>query len=488
MIQSSCPSCGSPITFPHGAVRAVVCGACGSTVVRDDLGVHDIGRRSPILRELSPIQVGARGEHGGVAFAVIGGVRKGRARVRWNEWYLQFADGSTGWLGEGNGQFFLFSHAVKVSDGPGLSALQPGVEVQLGGQAWVVGEAGEAAVIGADGALPMIPRGRLAYADLKARDGRFGTYDLSESPPLLWVGRVVELPDLRMEGLRPFAGWSDPALVNFAGPEITAVRSLTCPSCNSAIELRAPGQAQRLYCAACGAALETVDGAEGVSRIVSAGAAFNHPHHLALGARGDLDGAPFQIIGCLVRYVIEDGQRWHWHEYLAWNPYRGYRWLVRDTSGRWTVIKLLDRAPEQRGDARLLRPPGEKAARRFAWKQGGEATVSSCLGEFTWEVAAGDVAMTADYGSGNLTLSQEVSGRPGDEAQEEVWSLGRPLSSAEAASFGLTQPVAVDGRVGQILLVAFVIFFLFFALCMNDMAVDGGGSGGYSSGGWSSGK
>ena len=68
--------------------------------------------------------------------------------------------------------------------------------------------------------------------DLREADGaRVATLDFADAEPVLWIGRDVTLVQLQMEGLRHFAGWSDPALVHFAGPELTAVRSLQCPNC-----------------------------------------------------------------------------------------------------------------------------------------------------------------------------------------------------------------------------------------------------------------
>ena len=47
MISASCPSCAAPLVFAHAASLTAVCGACDSTVVRDDITLRDLGKLAP---------------------------------------------------------------------------------------------------------------------------------------------------------------------------------------------------------------------------------------------------------------------------------------------------------------------------------------------------------------------------------------------------------------------------------------------------------
>jgi hypothetical protein len=310
------------------------------------------------------------------------------------------------------------------------------------------------------------------------------TWDGAEQPPLLWIGKVVELAELKMEGLRPFLGWSDPVLVRFAGPQIEALRSLTCPACSSAIQLRAPGQSRQISCPTCGAALAPADAAEAAPQVLRQGRPYREAQHIELGVRGQIEDVPVQVIGTMDRYVTEEGQDWHWQEYLTWNPYRGYWWLVRDSQGRWNVVKLLDRVPEELSSRDIqVELPGTGQRGHFRYREGGQATVAATLGEFTWEVQAGDEVSTADYFGNGWTLSRE-------EAMGEVtWSLGRPMSAAELTSFGL-KATASSATSGTNLFAVIMIMALFTVFCCIGLVADGtgGSSSGVSSGGWSSGK
>ena len=246
MLTASCPSCGSPVEFASGATLTAVCPACSSCVVRDGDLVRDYGKIARFQRDLSPIQVGARGNLDGRGFLVAGVLRKGRDRVRWNEWYVTFEDGGDGWIGEGNGGWYAFGKRVDA-----VSVARNGDRVSVEGTQWVVMEDAVAEVLAAEGALPfaLTPAERRRYLDLRQADGvAFGTLDYADDPPSLWIGRDVTLVQLQMSGLRPFTGWSDPVLVNFAGPEVAGVRSLKCPSCGGTLELRAPGGAEGVVC------------------------------------------------------------------------------------------------------------------------------------------------------------------------------------------------------------------------------------------------
>lgn len=451
-LTASCPSCGAPVVFAHGAALTSVCGHCRTCVVRDGEQVRGHGHIAPIQRELSPIQLGARGSWEGRGFQVVGGIRRERERVRWNEWYLAFDDGRDGWLAEGNGLFQLFlgcRPGARVDPGS-LRAGESHVFAPDaagsadGGGRWVVGEVASAAVVAAVGELPFAARFGLVseYADLRRADGlQVATLDFGDDPPTLWVGRVVGLAELKMEGLRPFTGWSDPALVAFSGPVVSAVRRLACPSCGGPLELRAPGRSQRLACPWCGALADVraeagreeaeQGGDELGPAAVEALAALENATWkptLALGSRGRFEGVPWEIIGAMVRSVVEEGIEYAWTEYLLFNPYRGFRWLVEDTQRHWSLVDLLPCLPT--GDRRVAHD-GD------TWRlfQAGQARVRRVLGEFTWEIRVGDVARTADYVAPPQMLSRE------EADGEVVWSRGTWLPAAEVGrAFGVSLP------------------------------------------------
>jgi hypothetical protein len=396
-------------------------------VVREGDVVRDHGKIARFQRELSPIQVGASGVYDKRPFRVAGVLRKGRSRVRWNEWFITFEDGDTGWLGEGNGQWFVYGAHYPVS--PSVYNRQStGDQLEFAGVTYVILEDAEAELLAAEGELPFAvsPTQRARYFDLRGVSGaQVGTLDFSDSPPTLWTGRDVSLVDLKMEGLRPFSGWSDPVLVQFAGPEITNVRTLSCDACGGAVPVRAPGQTQRLACSYCGSVLELSDeGGPIHAELLNRAKKPAFEPTLALGKRGTFDGVEREIIGAMVRSVTEDGMDWSWVEYLLYNPYRGFAWLICDPARHWSLATPITGAvPSARNAAFVWQKIGW---RRF---QGGVATVRHVLGEFTWEVAVGDRADTVDYIAPPRMLSYEAA------EGEITWTVGDylPVSTVEKA-------------------------------------------------------
>ncbi len=423
MQTARCPSCGSPVVFRHAAAITVVCAACSSAVYRSDQAIVDLGKVSSVARDLSPIQLGATGAYGNRLFTVVGVLRKGRERVRWNEWFVDFGGGSFGWLAEGNAEYQLFAHQPIEGRLPDPRGLPAGGKFHAGGHDWTVTEAGSAAVLAAEGELPFKvgPGEEFAYVDMKSDQGRAGTLDVDHGGEVqLWVGDVVDLYSLQMKGLRPFAGWADEAELAFAGPEVTAVRAVQCPSCAAPLELRDPGHAAKVVCSYCGSVLGTSESGGGIALAVlkaSSNPAFRPT--IPLGTIGTLRGMRWQVIGAMIRYVRAEGVDWNWTEYLLHSPYRGYAWLVEDSAGHWSYVRKLPHVPP--ADSRRAVYRGTT----FKSYTSGLAKVRHVLGEFYWEVHEGDAAATKDYVAPPAMLSMERT------KGEVHWSIGAWMAADE---------------------------------------------------------
>lgn len=433
MLTARCPSCSAPVRFNHAATVMAVCESCSSAVVRSGQDVALFGKVAKFARDLSPIRVGAHGAVGKRDFTVIGVLRKARKAVRWNEWFLSFHDGEFGWLSEGNGEWQLFDSPPL---GVNLKAteLRPSARVEAGERKWVVIERASATIAAAEGELPFAVKDKdaRAYADLRSLDGRFtGTIDFADSPPTLWQGRLTDLVELKLEGLRPIAGWSDPTLVEMSGPEITAVRTLRCPNCGASLNLRAPGQAVRISCEYCGSSLGLEEKGDASEAILLAKAEANlWKPGIDLGKRGTLGGVDWEIIGAMRRSVTAEGTEYPWTEFFLFNPYRGFAWLV-ESNGHFNLVKRIGEVP--RGNWANGTPSAVKLKDDyFRHFQGGYARVRSVLGEFTWEVAVNDMAETEDFISPPRMLSLE---RLSDEV---TWTLGEYVETPEVeAAFGV---------------------------------------------------
>jgi hypothetical protein len=213
-----CPECGAPIHM-RGTTVSAVCEYCDSTVVRTGVDVELLGKVSAIIDNGSPILLHAKGRHEGVPFVVDGRLQVQYERGTWNEWFLNFADGTVGWLADAQGQYSVLKPIdpqLVAGRVPRYADLGPGQTVTIAGRVVVVVDRRGAAYKGAEGLLPFRAEPGLTYygVDLRGFAGEFVTLDwggnCTHDQPLPYVGRAVSLAEISLFPLRRFDGWPAP--------------------------------------------------------------------------------------------------------------------------------------------------------------------------------------------------------------------------------------------------------------------------------------
>ncbi len=197
-------------------------------------------------------------------------------------------------------------------------------------------------------------------------------------------------------------------------------KSITCPSCGGATAIRAAGYTVTLVCQYCSSVLDV---ANPDVRIITEFSEAAAELAIPLGTRGVLKDVEWEVIGFLQRgdgYAV-------WDEYLLFNPYQGYRWLI-DTGRGWSFGTMLTKAPQRSGT--YLAFYGDETYSAFF--SGNTAKILYVLGEFYWRVAVGEEVKATDYVSVPRMLSLEQSG------SEINWTLSEWLEpKLMTAAFGV---------------------------------------------------
>ena len=216
--QIHCPSCGAPAPF-RGTAVSLVCEYCDSTVVRTGVDVRLVGKVSAIIDNGSPIILGSRGRLDGKPFEVVGRLQVTYSRGTWNEWFVNFADGSIGWLADAQGQYSIVTprnQQAVAGRVPPYDAIAINAILTVDGVTGVVVDRRAAAYKGAEGCLPFEAEPGMWFhgVDLRGFEGEFISLDYGtrgdHNNPTPYVGKAIDLGEVGLHPVRAFKGWRRP--------------------------------------------------------------------------------------------------------------------------------------------------------------------------------------------------------------------------------------------------------------------------------------
>lgn len=196
-----CPSCGARHDLYNPGIITIVCEYCGTAVYWDEEKIETAGKQSILPEGFSRIYRGATGTLSQKRFFVLGRVRYSFGKGFWDEWYLEFNDGTLGWLIEDNHELSLETRITSKKIPP-FSSLHPGFKFSIKKIMFVVEEVGLAECLGVEGNIPAaIQSGeKYAFADASSPDGHYTLgIEYDEDPPTIFFGRWLDYSSLRMD-------------------------------------------------------------------------------------------------------------------------------------------------------------------------------------------------------------------------------------------------------------------------------------------------
>jgi len=391
---TNCPSCGAELVFSLGSTLLKVCDYCGVAVARKGANVASYGKVAELIPTPSILKLGLEGGYQGAPrFTLAGRVQIDHGSGTWDEWLMAFSDGSTAWLSEAQGHFHYMGE-IPLPPLPAFDELEVGRTVDLGPSGvFVITEVRSGRFVTGQGELPfdVEPGSELHYADLSGPQGQLGTLDYGTGTmaEAAYVGREVTVEEM---GIKDLPDEEERRVRAAAG-------SMSCTQCGGPIELRAPGETQRVACPYCGSLLDATKNFAVIEALESVPVKPLIP----LGSKGKLAGVTWTAIGFMVRSTTVEGVVYAWREYLLYEPKRGFRWLV-EANGHWSFVESVPA-----GQVHASLAGASCQGQTYRHFQGGTARVEHVLGEFYWAVARGDRTETGDYVAPPVMLSKERS-------------------------------------------------------------------------------
>ncbi|MCP4403033.1 MAG: DUF4178 domain-containing protein [bacterium] len=199
--EIQCPSCGAGHTILNPGVITVVCDYCGNAVYWDQEKIADAGKQSILPEGFSRLYRGAGGSLFGKRFVVSGRVRYSFGKGFWDEWFLDFENGESGWLSEDNHEF-AYEKSFPEPNAPPISSLSPGAKLTVHKKQFAIEEVGEAECLGVEGDLPLqLQSGeKYAFADGSTPDGNYTLgIEYDSDPPTVFLGRWVKNVSLKLD-------------------------------------------------------------------------------------------------------------------------------------------------------------------------------------------------------------------------------------------------------------------------------------------------
>ncbi|MGB6691148.1 MAG: DUF4178 domain-containing protein [Terracidiphilus sp.] len=197
------------------------------------------------------------------------------------------------------------------------------------------------------------------------------------------------------------------------------VEALNCPNCGASLTLRSPGNAVSVVCESCHSVLDARDPRLKVLQTFSA-TLRDDPPLVPLGSRGAIRGTEYEVIGFQRRTIEVEGIHYSWHEYVLFNPVKGFRYLT-EYDGHWNDVSTLRSLPDVSPGGATLTYLGES----YKIFQTADAATTFVLGEFPWQVRVGETVSVSDYVSPPRVISSEGAGN------EVTWSIGEYLSGRD---------------------------------------------------------
>lgn len=445
--SASCPSCGAKIDIQSQTTLMVACPKCQSNLLFNNNSLALSGEHSAILEDFSAIQIGSSGTINNEVFQVIGRLQvqyydkddKQKVGGTWNEWYIQFNSGKTGWLSDSNGNYVYLDPLTVEKDKPlplpAFHDITVAKELKLSrtGYSFYACDIRNAVLLqnAVQGELPFIPKKDLDIRVVDARaEDRFITLDYTDPDNVeVFVGFAVNFRQLAWQNLR-----SERDIQATAGELKGATQESKCPNCGGNIQW-ITGVTENVNCRYCGSEIGIQNNVAQLIKAHNLRAIQKEAMALEIGQKAKIDGQEWTVLGMMCQSELEGDQTQlalhnkmkkdfvafsgdQWHEYLLFSFPDQFMWLVQSGPNDWAIANTQNVWPKIGHNLRPIRSSGQQLPRLYDY--GGR--VKFAIGSFYYQVSPGDMTYYIDYGREDQKLSLEMT------ESEMSWSRATSIS------------------------------------------------------------
>lgn len=176
-------------------------------------------------------------------------------------------------------------------------------------------------------------------------------------------------------------------------------KTFQCPSCGGNITIKAVGSSISAVCSQCSSIIDVLD--ENY-QIISKASINSRSIFIEIGSRGIIGDIVWEVIGYVQK--TDETKKYKWEEYLLYNPYHGFRFLVQ-AAGHWNLVKVLQEDIPGIGHSNTVYLEGNK----YKVFLKGESIVEYVKGECYWRVKVGETNKVADYICPPFMISSEMN-------------------------------------------------------------------------------
>ena len=447
LFHANCPSCGAEIGIHSATALTAVCGYCHSVLMINNRQLIKSRRRSAILEDFSPLQIGTTGVWKGQQFVLTGRIQVHYEAGMWNEWHALFTNGNSGWLSEA-GDRFVFTQEkterILLEKFPPCGC----IVVNYQHLSWVISDIRQIKQgrLEGEGELPLeLPRRQKVHT-IDLRSGKYFMtleYNGTAEKPTIYVGEGVSLAALKLQNIR-----SASQIRAQSGRLKGKMQTGKCPHCGGSIRA-VTGLAAYIICQQCHTSLTLNQ--ENVQLLQADKARQMKESELtvAVGSEARIDGISWMVLGAVVMEELgprkaieklklkispksfseedEDDYDSKWTEYLLYAPDKGFLWLIEQENNRWALATTLDEWPEIDYPSPLIIKGDKDKNLRCLYDYGGQVIYAA--GAFYWEVNAEDINYYRDFGTEKHKLATTLN------PNEQSWSVVSDIPASAVAAW-----------------------------------------------------